>query len=117
MALTEALTKAAADFECAPVEGILSHRLCRNLYDNEKTVVLNPSDAQKYEAKVQCVSFVILGVLRREHKSCEFELHEVYAIDVIVSTGDGKVRAREREREREGGGGREGEGEKIYTLL
>lgn len=28
---------------------------------------------------------------RREHKSCDFELHEVYAVDVIISTGDGKV--------------------------
>lgn len=28
---------------------------------------------------------------RREHKSCEFELHEAYAIDIIVSTGEGKV--------------------------
>ena len=28
---------------------------------------------------------------RREHKTCEFELHDVFAVDVIVSTGDGKV--------------------------
>ena len=28
---------------------------------------------------------------RREHKTCEFAMHEAYAIDVIVSTGEGKV--------------------------
>ena len=28
---------------------------------------------------------------RKEHKSCEFELHEAYAIDIIISTGEGKV--------------------------
>ena len=28
---------------------------------------------------------------RREYKSSEFELHEVFAIDIIISTGDGKV--------------------------
>lgn len=28
---------------------------------------------------------------RREHKSCEFELHEAYAIDIIISSGEGKV--------------------------
>ncbi|KAH9368861.1 hypothetical protein HPB48_004360 [Haemaphysalis longicornis] len=28
----------------------------------------------------------------KEHEKCEFELHEVYAIDVLVSTGEGKGR-------------------------
>jgi curved DNA binding protein len=75
LAVTDAINKVGADFLCSPCEGILSHRLKKNFYDSEKTVILNPSDAQ-----------------RREHKSCEFELHEVYAIDVIISTGDGKSR-------------------------
>lgn len=30
---------------------------------------------------------------RKEHESCEFEVHEVYAIDILVSSGDGKVGA------------------------
>lgn len=28
---------------------------------------------------------------RKDHESCEFDVHEVYAIDILVSTGDGKV--------------------------
>jgi len=28
---------------------------------------------------------------RKEHEKCEFDVHEVYGIDVLVSTGDGKV--------------------------
>ena len=28
---------------------------------------------------------------RKEHEKCEFEVHEVYAIDILVSTGEGKV--------------------------
>ena len=28
---------------------------------------------------------------RKELKKCEFELHEAYCMDVIVSTGEGKV--------------------------
>lgn len=28
---------------------------------------------------------------RKEHEKCEFELHEVYAVDILVSTGEGKV--------------------------
>ncbi len=30
---------------------------------------------------------------RRDVKSCEFELYEAYAIDILMSTGEGKVRA------------------------
>ncbi len=29
---------------------------------------------------------------RRDVKSCEFELYEAYAIDILMSTGEGKVR-------------------------
>ena len=28
---------------------------------------------------------------RKEHDKCEFDVHEVYGIDVLVSTGEGKV--------------------------
>ena len=43
-----------------------------------------------------------VGLLdRKEYKQVQFELHEAYAIDIIISTGEGKVR---------GGGGQEGEG-------
>lgn len=30
-------------------------------------------------------------LVRKEHEKCEFEVHEVYAIDILVSTGEGKV--------------------------
>lgn len=29
---------------------------------------------------------------RQEHEKAEFDIHEVYAIDVLVSSGDGKPR-------------------------
>lgn len=29
---------------------------------------------------------------RKEHEKCEFETYEVYGVDVLVSTGDGKVK-------------------------
>ena len=34
--------------------------------------------------------FVIL-FCRKDHEKAEFEVHEVYAVDVLVSTGEGKV--------------------------
>lgn len=75
MAVTDAIQKVARAFQCNAVEGILCHQLRRNSYESEKTIILNPSDQQ-----------------RREHKSCEFELHEAYAIDIIISTGEGKTK-------------------------
>jgi hypothetical protein len=42
--------------------------------DGEKTIIQNPSEAQ-----------------RKEHDKYEFDVHEVYAIDVLISTGEGQV--------------------------
>ena len=43
-----------------------------------------------------CLFVSLFVCCRREHKSCEFEMHEAYAIDIIVSTGEGKVRNQHR---------------------
>lgn len=51
---------------------MLSHQLKQSKIDGEKTIIQNPSDAQK-----------------KEHDKCDFELHEVYAMDVLVSSGEG----------------------------
>lgn len=32
--------------------------------------------------------------LRKDHEKAEFEVHEVYAVDVLISTGEGKVKTR-----------------------
>lgn len=53
---------------------MLSHQLKQFKIDGEKTIIQNPNEAQ-----------------RKEHEKCEFELHEVYAIDVLVSSGEGIV--------------------------
>ena len=29
--------------------------------------------------------------VRKDHEKAEFEVHEVYAVDVLISTGEGKV--------------------------
>lgn len=48
MAVTDAIQKVAASFQCNPVEGILCHQLKRNNYDSEKAIILNPSEQQRY---------------------------------------------------------------------
>lgn len=70
--ITDAVQQVAESFKCKPIEGMLSHELKQFRIDGEKTIIQNPSEAQ-----------------RKEHEKCTFEKHEVYAIDVIVSTGEG----------------------------
>lgn len=65
-------------YKCKPIEGMLSHELKQFKIDGEKTIIQNPSEAQ-----------------RKEHEKCTFETHEVYAIDVIVSTGEGVGREKD----------------------
>ncbi|XP_005184671.1 proliferation-associated protein 2G4 [Musca domestica] len=71
-AITEAVQQISESYKCKPIEGMLSHELKQFKIDGEKTIIQNPSEAQ-----------------RKEHEKCTFETHEVYAIDVIVSTGEG----------------------------
>ena len=65
--------KVAAVYDCKIVEGVLSHQLKQSVIDGNK-VVLSVSNA---DTKVV---------------GAEFEENEVYAIDIVTSTGEGKVR-------------------------
>ena len=38
---------------------------------------------------------VLCFIFRKEHEKCEFDVHEVYAIDILVSTGDGKAKEKD----------------------
>jgi len=72
--ITEAIDKIAASYHCKPVEGMLSYQLEKDIIDGEKRIIQNPSEQQKKEG---C-------------EKCDFLVHEVYALDVLVSTGEGK---------------------------
>jgi len=76
--VTEIVQKVAKEFNCCPVEGMLSHQLQENVIDGEKTIIQNPTEAQ-----------------RKDHKKCAFEQHEVYAVDILISTGEGKAKEHE----------------------
>lgn len=73
--VTDSVQKAAESFKCKPVEGMLSHQLQQHVIDGKKSIIQNPTEA-----------------LRKDHEKCEFDVHEVYAIDVLISTGEGKGR-------------------------
>lgn len=71
-AVTDTVQKIAAEFKCKPIEGMLSHQLKQFKIDGDKTIIQNPTIGQK-----------------KEHDKCDFEKYEVYAMDVLISTGEG----------------------------
>jgi len=75
--VTEAFEKIAADFNCKPVLGIKSHQLKRFVIDGARCI----AGVENLEDKVE---------------TFEFEQNEVYCLDVVMSTGEGKVREGEQ---------------------
>ncbi|CAD6228681.1 GSCOCG00006496001-RA-CDS [Cotesia congregata] len=71
-AITGTVEKICEAYKCKPIEGMLSHQLKQFKIDGEKTIIQNPNDAQK-----------------KEHEKYTLETHDVYAMDVLVSTGEG----------------------------
>ncbi|CAF0843856.1 unnamed protein product [Adineta steineri] len=74
-AVTEVIDRIASVYHCKPVEGMISYQMSRGIIDGEKKIYQNPSEMQ-----------------RRDIEKQEFGLHEVYAVDVLVSSGEGKPR-------------------------
>ncbi|XP_062151828.1 ERBB-3 BINDING PROTEIN 1-like [Alnus glutinosa] len=69
--VTDAIQKVAAAYDCKIVEGVLRHQLKQFVIDGNK-VVLSVSDP---ETRVE---------------DAEFEENEVYAVDIVTSTSEGK---------------------------
>lgn len=74
--VTEVISKVAESYKCQPLEGVLSHELKKHLIDGNTTIINKATFDQKVD----------------EH---EFQLNEVYALDVYVSTGEGKSKETE----------------------
>ncbi|GAA5794844.1 DNA-binding protein [Helicostylum pulchrum] len=75
MEITKTVDKITEAYGVKAVEGMLSHNQLKDKTDGEKQIILNPSDNHL-----------------RDFKRIEFAENEVYAIDILISTGEGKVR-------------------------
>uniref|UniRef100_A0A2K5MUG6 Peptidase M24 domain-containing protein n=1 Tax=Cercocebus atys TaxID=9531 RepID=A0A2K5MUG6_CERAT len=69
--VTEAWNKVAHSFNWMPIEGMLSHQLKQHFINGEKNIIQNPTDQRK-----------------KDQEKAEFEAREVYAVDVLVSSGE-----------------------------
>lgn len=75
-AVTEAMSGIAEKYGCNLMEGNLSHQLKHHVIDGNQAIISKDTVDQHVEP-------------------FEFQLNEVYALDVMVSTGEGKPRASE----------------------
>lgn len=73
MQVAPVLQKIVEAYDCNLVEGVFTHEIKQFVIDGNKCVLNKPSP----EAKVA---------------EGTFEENEVYAVDIVVSTGDGKTR-------------------------
>merc|ERR1719408_1221279 len=69
--ITQAIAKISADYGVKPMQGVLSHQLKKYIIDGNQVII----GAETPEEKVD---------------EFEFEMNEVYCIDVVMSTGEGK---------------------------
>ncbi|KRZ56393.1 Proliferation-associated protein 2G4, partial [Trichinella nativa] len=76
--LIDIINKVAAVYNCRPVENIMSFSLKRNKLDGPNEIIQHPTEKKPVEFQ--------------KH---EFEDHEVYALGVVISTGDGKPKSNE----------------------
>lgn len=74
--VTDVIGQVAEAYKCNPVEGVLSHELKKHLIDGNATIINKATFDQKVE----------------EH---EFQLNQVFALDVFISTGEGKTKETE----------------------
>jgi len=74
--VSEAIGKCAAQFKCNALEGVLSHQLKKFVVDANKVILNRPTQEHKVE-------------------EFEFEEGEVYAVDIVMSTGEGKAKETE----------------------
>jgi curved DNA binding protein len=71
--LSELVERVAKAYGVAPLEGVLSHSLYRYVIDGNKVIMNKPTPDQRVE-------------------ECAVEEHDVWAIDVVMSSGEGKAR-------------------------
>ena len=68
---TKLIQKVADSYKCSPLEGVLSHELKKHLIDGNNCIINKETFEQKVEER-------------------ELQVNEVYGLDVIVSTAEGK---------------------------
>ncbi|KAI8924175.1 peptidase M24, structural domain-containing protein [Entophlyctis helioformis] len=73
--IVDMVDRVAADFECTPVENVVASQVLRNILDGPKQIIFNSSEP-----------------LRRDIRETAIEEGEVYAVNLLLTTGEGKTK-------------------------
>lgn len=73
--ITDLVQKLTGEYECIPIEGMISHAVHQDNMEGEKTIMLNPTNDQ-----------------RRQVPEVILEEGDAYVIDVLITTSDGKLK-------------------------
>ncbi len=71
--VTDAIAKVCDSYQVSALEGVLSHDLKKHLIDGNKVIINKETFEQKVDDQ-------------------EFQVNDVFALDVFVSSGDGKTK-------------------------
>jgi len=71
--VTQVIQRVAQVFNVRPVQGVLSHEILRNRLDGKKVIINKPDVDQQVD-------------------EFQFEAYQAFAIDIVMSTGEGKTR-------------------------
>jgi len=71
--VTDAIAAVSSDFECNPLEGVLSHSMKKHLVDGNEVIINKESPENKV-------------------KEFQFEPGQVFSLDIYVSTGEGTTK-------------------------
>ena len=71
--VTEVIQKVADSYEVSPLEGVLSHEMKKHLIDGNKVIINKETFEQRADPQ-------------------EFAINDVFALDVFVSSGEGKTK-------------------------
>jgi len=74
--VTEIIQKVSDSYKVNPVEGVISHEIKKHLIDGNKVIINKETFEQKAE-------------------EFEFNVHDVFALDIFVSSGEGKPKETE----------------------
>jgi len=74
--ITGMIAKVGESYQCTPVEGVLSHQMKKHVIDANKVIIGKAGADQQVQ-------------------KCTIEKNDVFAIDIVMSTGDGKPKQSE----------------------
>jgi len=98
--ITKIIQKTTDAYDCKPIQNMASYNLEKDVVEGEKSILQNPTDQlsarmakNKDESptgeKNNLSNEALLG------EKCDIEVNDVWAIDILASTGEGRVIASE----------------------